>query len=443
MNIAKWCIGFSFISCTVVSLMASPMIHATDRGVSQQDAQLFKDSFLTLIRGRNTFRHETLGNESFWTGVLRLNEAIAGSDLGGVGPGISPDAALAVGLKIDVTALPRSLRRALRKGKVDLTSPETTLALLKLNAVVGVRGSVTNGGNLESVGITCALCHSTVDNSFAPGIGRRLDGWANRDVDPGLIISLAPDLSVFANLLNVDQATVRTVLQAWGPGKFDGSLILDGQGFRPDGNSAATLIPPAFGLAGVNLHTWTGWGGVAHWNALVANLLLGGQGTFFDPRLDDIVRFPIAAANGFSDVRPEVDLVTPKLADLNVYQLALKAPKPPRGSFDQSAARRGKELFSGQADCARCHVPPLFTEPGWNLHTPEEIGIDSFQAERGPEGRYRTSPLKGLWTHSKGGFFHDGRFATLLDVVEHYNTTFVLGLDKRQKLDLVEYLKSL
>ena len=443
MNTAKWCIQFSFIISTIVIFTASSPAYASDKKATKQDLQFIKDTLSTLKRGRDTFRHETLGNESFWTDSLRLNEAISGSDLGGVGPGLSPETALAIGLKVDVNALPRSLQRALRKGQVDLTSPETTLALLKLNAVVGVIGSVNDDGELESVGITCALCHSVVDDSFAPGIGQRLDGWANRDIDPGLIISLAPDLSAFADILSVDQDTVRTVLQSWGPGRFDGSLIFDGQAFTPDGKTAATLIPPAFGLAGVNLHTWTGWGGVAHWNALVANLELGGQGTFFDPRLDDVVRFPIAAANGFSDVRPEVDLVTPKLADLNVYQLALKAPEAPRGSFNPRKAARGKVLFSGQADCARCHVPPLFTEPGWNLHTPEEIGIDSFQADRGPEGRYRTAPLKGLWTHAKGGFFHDGRFATLLDVVEHYDTTFSLGLNNRQKQNLVEYLKSL
>lgn len=258
---AKWFIGFVAAICALAGVMTSATIYAaeasgaSEKGLSREDAQFFSDTVRALKRGRNTFRHNTLGNESFWTDSLRLNEAIAGAKLGGVGPGLDPEAALAVGLKVDVRALPRSLRRALRRGEVDLTSPETTLALLKLNAVVGVRGSVTSNGKLESVGITCALCHSTVDDSFAPGIGRRLDGWANRDVDPGLIISLAPDLSRFSALLNVDDDTVRTVLRSWGPGKFDGSLIFDGQAFRPDGGSAATLIPPAFGLAGINLHT--------------------------------------------------------------------------------------------------------------------------------------------------------------------------------------------
>ena len=338
--------------------------------LSVEDKRFFVETIDSLKRGRDTFRHNTMGNEAFWTDSLRLNEAIAGEDLGGVGPGLDPQTALGIGLKVDVAALPPSLLSALAQGEVDLTNPATTLALIELNAVVGVTGAVSDSGQLDSVGITCALCHSTVDDSFAPGIGKRLDGWANRDVDPGLIISFAPDLSRFTTLLGVDDETVRTVLTSWGPGKFDGSLIFDGQAFRPDGGNAATLIPPAFGLAGVNLHTWTGWGAVSHWNALVAALELGGQGTFFDPRLDDATRFPIAAANGFGNVRPEVDLVTPQLADLQTYQMALRAPTPPVGSFDEDAAQRGEEIFSGQADCSRCHVPPLFTEPGWNLLEP-------------------------------------------------------------------------
>ncbi len=404
--------------------------------------QVVRDTTRAVRRGRETFRYDTFGDEAFWTDTLRLHEAIAGADLGGVGDGVDPLTALAVGLKVDVRKLPRSLRRALRRGDVDLTSPATTLALLQLDAVVGLRGTL-NGDQLTSIGITCALCHSTVDDSLAPGIGRRLDGWANRDLNPGVIIALAPDLSAFTNLLGVDEATVKAVLNSWGPGKFDASLLLDGKAFRPDGGSAAVLIPPAFGLAGVNLHTWTGWGGISHWNAFVATLEMGGQGTLYDPRLNDFSRFPVAAANNFGNVRPEVDRVTPKLADLQMYQLALQAPGAPRNSFDRQAAERGKAVFSGSGDCARCHVPPLFTEPGWNLHTPVEMGIDAFQAERGPEDRYRTAPLRGLWTHTKGGFYHDGRFATLLDVIEHYDAHFDLALSGDQKNDLVEYLKSL
>jgi len=398
-----------------------------------------------IDEGRQTFRFDTFGDEAFWGGMLKLHQAIAGAANGGVGPGVDPTTALSVGLKVDVAALPFELVRKLKRGEVDLTVPATTLALLKLNAVVGVTGFFGKSGKLESMGIQCALCHSTVDDSFAPGIGRRLDGWANRDLNIGAIVALAPDLSVFANLLGVSQETVRTVLNSWGPGKFDAELSLDGKAFRPDGKPAATLIPPAFGLAGVNLHTWTGWGGVSHWNALVANLEMHGKGTFFDPRLDDADRFPIAAKNGFGHIMtpPGADRISPKLPALHVYQLSLLAPKPPRGSFDRDAAKRGGELFVGKAKCASCHVPPTFTEPGWNLHTPAEVNVDDFQAQRSPDGRYRTSPLRGLWTHTKGGFYHDGRFATLLDVVNHYNGFMQLALSEDEKNDVVEYLKSL
>jgi hypothetical protein len=219
--------------------------------------------------------------------------------------------------------------------------------------------------------------------------------------------------------------------------------LIDGKAFQPDGETAATLIPAAFGLAGVNLHTWTGWGSVTHWNAFVANLEMRGQGTFIDPRLDDLVQFPIAAAAGFSEVRSDPDLITPKLAALQFYQLSVKAPRPPRGSFDVEAARRGAELFTGRADCARCHVPPLYTEPGWNMHSAAEIGIDAFQSERAPDKAYRTAPLKGLWTRGERGYYHDGRFATLDDVMNHYDEHFVLGLTERDKADLIEYLRSL
>jgi len=396
-----------------------------------------------LDEGKQTFRFDTFGDEVFWSDALQLQRAIEGEKFGGVGPGVSPKTALAVGLKVDADALPESLVQQLRHGRVDLDDPATTLALLKLNAVVGVKGTFADGGNLQSVGITCALCHSTVDNSFAPGIGRRLDGWANRDLNVGAIVALSPNLKPVADLLQVDEATVRTVLQSWGPGKFDAELFLDGKAFRPDGKSAATLIPPAFGLPGVNLHTWTGWGSVTHWNAFVANLEMHGQGTFYDPRLNDPVKFPIAARAGFGNVRSNPDLITAKLPALHFYQLAIPAPAPPAGSFDAVAAARGEAIFNDQAKCATCHVPPIFSEPGWNMHTAQEIGIDDFQAKRSPDERYRTSPLKGLWTHQKGGFYHDGRFGSLLEVVDHYNTVFGTNLTAQQKADLVEYLKSL
>ena len=398
-----------------------------------------------IDRGRNTFRYATFGDEDFWGGTLQLHKAIEGQKLGGVGPGVSPATALAVGLKVDVDALPESLVRQLKQGKVNLNDPAVTVALLKLNSVVGLTGVFDRYGNFKSLGTQCALCHSTVDNSLAPGIGHRLDGWANRDLNVGAIVNLSPDLSSVAKLLNVNEATVRTVLNSWGPGKFDAELFMDGRAFndqRP-GVSGAVLIPPAFGLAGVNLHTWTGWGSVTYWNAFVANLEMHGKGTFFDPRLADPTHFPVAAQNGFDNVRSDVDKITNKLADLHFYQLALEAPVPPPNSFDHAAARRGQAVFNGQGQCSTCHVPPLFTEPGWNMHKADEIGVDDFQASRAPDDRYRTSPLKGLWTHQKGGFYHDGRFATLMDVVDHYNNIKSLNLSDQQKHDLVEYLKSL
>ncbi|PWU09841.1 MAG: hypothetical protein C5B50_26540 [Verrucomicrobia bacterium] len=391
--------------------------------------------------GRRIFRYDTFGDQAFWGDALKLHQAIAGANLGGVGPGVSPATALAVGLKVDVEALPYTLQQQLAAGQVDLNSPATTVALLQLNAVVGVKGVFDQQQRLSSMGIQCALCHSTVDNSFAPGIGHRLDGWPNRDLNVGAIISLAPNLSPLANALQVDEATVRQVLQSWGPGKFDAELLMDGKAFGPNG-PAATLLPAAFGLGGVNLHTYGGWGSVPYWNAFVANLEMQGKGRFFDPRLND-TNFPVAARLGFANVKADEDLITSKLASLQFYQLALPVPKPPRGSFDASAAVRGKAVFAGKANCASCHVPPLFTEPGWNQHTPAEIGIDDFQANRSPDKRYRTTPLGGLFTRTKGGFYHDGRFTDLSAVVEHYNTTFGLNLTAGEKSDLIQYLKSL
>ena len=382
--------------------------------------------------GRQIFRFDTFGDEEFWGDQLRLHEAIQK---------VSPRTALGVGLKVDVDALPGKLKSDLRHGRVDLDDPANTVALLKLNAVVGVTGFFNKSGRLRSMGIQCALCHSTVDDSFAPGIGRRLDGWAPRDLNVGAIIALAPNLKPVTDLLGVSDATLRAVLNSWGPGKFDAAVFMDGKALPPSGGP--TLIPPAFGLAGVNLHTWTGWGSVTHWNAFVANLEMHGKGTFYDPRLNDLERFPIAAANGFGNLRNDPDLVTSKLAALHVYQLAIPAPKAPEGSFDRRAATRGKVLFESKAHCATCHVPPLFTEPGWNMHRGEEIGIDNLQADRSPDGHYRTAPLKGLWSHQKGGFYHDGRFATLRDVIDHYNAVKALGLTGSEVTDVVEYLKSL
>jgi hypothetical protein len=396
-----------------------------------------------IDQGRQIFRTDTFGSEVFWGDALQLHKAIAGDKNGGVGGGVSPKTALSVGLKVDADVLPAALKQQIKDGKVDLDDPATTLALLKLNSVVGVKGLFDNGGRLRSMGIECAFCHSTVDDSFAPGIGKRLDGWANRDLNVGAIVSLAPNLKPFTDLLGVDVATVKKVLGSWGAGRFDAELDKDGKAFRPDGKQAGTLIPPAFGLAGVNLHTWTGFGSVPYWNAYVAATEMHGTGTFFDSRLADKTQFPVAAKSGSSNTRGTPDRVTSKLAALHFYQLAIPAPKAPDGSYDKVASGRGSALFAGKAKCSTCHVPPLFTEPGNNLHTPAEVGVDAFQADRSPTHMYRTAPLAGLWSHQKGGFYHDGRFATLKDVIDHYDTLLKLALTERERADLIEYLKSL
>ncbi len=398
-----------------------------------------------LDEGRRVFRDDTFGDEEFWGGQLRLHDAIQGADLGGVGPGLSPRAALGLGLKVDAGALPGPISAAIRRGAANLDDPAVTVELLRANAVIGVRGQFDDGGALRSVGITCALCHSAVDDSVAAGIGRPLDGWPNRDLDVGAIVASAPSLAPFAALLEVDEDTVRTVLRSWGPGRYDAELVLDGKAFRPDGKTAATLLPAAFGLAGVNLHTYTGFGSVPYWNAYVANTQMHGKGTFFDPRLADPVRFPVAARAKLFDVRAEEDLITPKLAALHFYQLAIPAPRPPEDTFDAVAAERGRAIFEDKdkGKCATCHVPPLYTEPGWGMHTGAEIGIDDFQASRSPDGRYRTTPLLGLFTRKKGGFYHDGRFADLDAVVNHYVGVLKLDLTTQERADLLEFLKSL
>ena len=396
-----------------------------------------------LEKGKAVFRFETFGDEVFWTDKLQLHKAIADSKHGGNGEGLSPKAALAAGLKVDLTILPGVLKKQIQEGKF-LDDPQVTLELLKLNAVIGVVGKFDGKGNLSSIGITCASCHSTV--ASPTGIGSRLDGWPNRDLNVGAIISMAPDLSAFEELLGVDNATVKAVLASWGPGKYDAELNLDGKAFRPDGKSAATLIPEAFGHAGHNQHTWTGgWGNVTYWNAYVANLQLQGVGNFYDPRLMNAAQYPIAAKAGFGNKRNSTanDQVTDKLAALQFYQLAMPAPKSPDSMYNKEAADRGKLLFDGKAQCTSCHVPPLFTEPGWGTHKPEEICIDDFQSNRSPDSSYVTQGLLGLWSHMKGGFYHDGRFATLLDVVNHYNSCKSLNLSEPEKNDLVEYLKSL
>src|SRR5713101_184695 len=435
-------------STPLVFLLAASLSACSSSNTTSPPADAVKSAAASVIdEGRQTFRFDTFGDEAFWGDTLKIHQALEGSARGGVGGGVGPATALAVGLKADSDVLPASLINDLEANRVNLDDPGVTLQLLDLSAVVGVKGFSNGAGGLQKVGITCALCHSTVDDTVAPGIGKRLDGWPNRDLNVGAIVNLSPDLTVVANLLGVPEATVRTVLTSWGPGKFDAELFLDGQAFQPGGTkSAATLPPPAFGLRGVNLHTFTGWGSLTQWNAFVANLEMHGVGHYTDSRLDDAGKFPVAASNNMGHTVPPLggaDLITSKLGALEFYQLALDAPTPPAGSFDSAAAARGKTVFEGPAKCATCHVPPLYTDAGWNMHSNTEIGIDDFQASRSPDGKYRTTPLRGLFAHAKGGFYHDGRFATLDDVVAHYDTALVLGLTPGQKTGLVEYLKSL
>ena len=408
-----------------------------------QNAELPQHALSMIEQGKQTFRFDTFGSEAFWGDRLQLHRAIAGEANGGIGPGVSPKTALSVGLKVDADVIPVDLAQKIKAGEVNLDDPATTIALLKLNAVVGVTAFANPDGSVRSMGIQCALCHSTVDDSFAPGIGKRRDGWANRDLNVGAIVSLAPDLSYYTGLLGVDEATVKKVLASWGPGRYDAELDKDGKAFRPDGRQAGTLIPPAYGLAGVNLGTWTGFGSATYWNAYVGVTQMHGKGTFIDPRFSNADQYPVSAKSGSGNTRDEADRTTSKLGALHFYQLSLPAPRPPADSFNAAAAERGKAVFEGAGRCASCHVPPLYTEPGFNLHAPSEIGVDSFQADRSPTHMYRTAPLAGLWAHQKGGFYHDGRFATLMDVVNHYDGHLKLNLSAANKADLVEFLKSL
>ncbi len=439
------------IASLILFVLASQLVQCTNSSTAQannpgngNEDPVTENANKMLADGKQVFRFETFGDEVYWTDALQLHKAIAGEKNAGVGAGLSPKAALAAGLKVDMDVIPSDVAAAIKAGKVNLDDPAVTLTLLQLNAVIGVKGIFDDKKNLVSIGLTCASCHSTVDNAFLPGIGHRLDGWANRDLNVGAIVAMAPNLKPLTDALGVDVATVKKVLASWGPGKFDALLNLDGKAFRPDGKSGATLIPEAFGHAGNNLHTWTGgWGDVTYWNAYVANLELGGQGTFFDERLNDAKKYPVAAKAHFGEKRDKDDRITDKLAALQFYQLAIPAPKAPDSIYNKDAAQRGMMLFNNKAKCASCHVPPLFTEPGWNTHKPSDIGIDDFQSNRSPDKTYVTQGLKGLWTHMKGGFYHDGRFATLMDVVNHYNDFKKLALTEAEKKDLIEYLKSL
>ena len=399
-------------------------------------------SFSNLVaQGKTTFRFDTFGDEAFWTDKLKLNTAIAGSAHdGGVGPGLSPKAALGLGLKVDADALPSALAQQIQAGQVNLDDPATTLALLDLNAIVGIKGKLSADKNsLASLGITLRSLPFDGRQFLLAGNWKAARWLAQSRFDVGAIISLAPDLSPFTMLLGVDDATVRTVLAAWGPGKFDAELILDGKGFRPDGKTAATLIPAAYGLAGREF---------AYVHRLGLDPVLECvRGHSRDARKRKLLRpaprrrdpLPSRGRAKLGHVTSTSDLVTGKLDELHVYQLSLPAPEPAPGSFDSVAAARGQALFNGAAKCAQCHTPPTYTEPGWNMHTAEEIGIDDFQAQRSPDGRYRTTPLGGVASRSKGGFYHDGRFATFREVVDHYDTLQSLALTEAQKNDLSSF----
>ena len=371
---------------------------ATDSAARESSAE-------TVAMGQQVFRHETFGDEQFWSDTARMHEVIQKS--------VSPELALSVGLKVDAAAIPPDVAQAIKDGKVNLKDPATTVTLLKLNSVVGLKGTVESVGGKDSlvrVGITCALCHSTVDNSFAPGIGQRLDGWPNRDLNVGAIIALSPAVT----------AAQKAVYSSWGPGKYDPR-------YNQDGKSTPLVLPPAYGLAQVTNETYTAEGPISYWNAYVAVTQMHGRGNFSDSRLNINVSYT-------------PDLVTPKLAALRAYQHSISAPTPPAGSFDAPSADRGRSVFD--QSCASCHVGRTGTDNNTGvLHAAAETGMDGAYALRTATKMYRTTPLRGLWQHPP--YFHDGSAKTLMDVVEHYNRFRKLGLTEAQKSDLVEFLKSI
>lgn len=376
----------------------------------------------TLVnQGKDIFRYETFGDETTWTDVLKMNQVIETS--------VDPTTALSVGLKVDASALPAAVVTAIQNGSISLTDPQTTLALLQLNAVVGVKGQVstttTGKLKLDRVGITCALCHSTVDNSFAPGIGNRLDGYPNRDLDPGLIISLSPSLT----------AAQKAIYASWGKGKFDPR-------YNHDGLNNPVVIPPAFGLYGLPKAIFTGDGDVQHesvgpvayWNRYVAVTEMGGHGKFGDSR----------TGVNIDNTGGGADLVTDKLPALQAYQFSLLAPLAQAGSFDATAAARGKILFNNKAQCATCHSGPKFTDVtnGGKLHPQDaSVATDKDYVNRSATKQWRVTPLRGIWQHAP--YFHDGSAKTLSAVVDKYNVSRSLGLTSQEKTDLTEYLKSL
>jgi len=371
------------------------------------------DNAALVAQGQQIFRFDTFGDETKWTDTLHMDQVVSAVD---------PTTALSVGLKVDADALPASVVAGIKDGSISLTDKTTTIALLKLNAVVGVKGTVetvSGKDTLTHVGFTCALCHSTVDNSFTKGVGKRLDGWPNRDLDVGFIVSLSPALD----------APTKAIFKSWGPGKYDPRVNFDGK-------NGPQVIPPAYGLNGVNKITATGDGdNIEYWNRYVGVTQMGGHGTFSDTR------------TGVNVTKGTDDLIKSKMPAMQAYQLSLAAPAAPAGSFDATAAARGQAVFAGQGKCATCHTGAEFTDANTRLHPPsdsmgepEPAGVPSY-ASRSATKQYRTAPLKGVWQHPP--YFHNGTAATLTDVVTTYNTRMALNLSAGQQADLVEYLKSL
>jgi len=418
MHFKRLAVGALVASAPALVTLGSAVIGSESALQAQQATTSGARTKAERFDGQSIFRYDTFGDEQLWTGVLRMPEAVAK---------VTPATALAVGLKVDVDALPPAVVAALSQHLVNLDDPAVTLALLRLNAVVGITGTVDDSGNLTSVGVTCALCHSSVDDSLIHGIGHRLDGWASGDLNVGAIVALSPALD----------ETTKAEFNAWGPGRYDPRHhTFDGMNINPlPGPHGPVRIPSIYGLKGAGFETYTGDGPISYWNGYVGVSQMGGHGTFIDPRI------------GLS-ITQTPDLVTPKLPALLDYQLSLRTPKAPKGSFDPEAADRGEAVFQGQARCSTCHMGPNFTDvvsgPKANvpvLHDPAEVGTDPTYAERSATGKYRTTPLRGLWQHP--GYFHDGSAADLPAVVNHYDQQFALGLSARQKADLVEYLKTL
>ena len=348
-------------------------------------------------QGREIFRYDTFGDEQFWTDTARLHEIVERD--------IQPLEALGLGIKVDMDRL--NLAKFLIHNPFGTTG---TRELLRENAVVGLRATFGDDGHIKRIGITCALCHSTVDNALLPGIGHRLDGWPNRDLKVGRILAKLP----------IYTEAQKTVLRSWPTGTYDPR-------FNFDGKSTPLVLPPAHGLAEVKNETYTAEGPISYWNNYVAVTQMHGHGNFSDPRLGvNIVQEP--------------DMVTPKLAALRAYQHSIPAPPTPGAFYDASAASRGKVVFD--ANCARCHVDGRLTDNNNGvLHAPSETGMDSTYAARTTQKQYRTTPLRGLWQH--GPYFHDGSAKSLDDVVDHYVRVRNLQLSGGQKRDLVQYLKSL